>query len=213
MSNSEEMQNLEIPKPPAELFAVENPYFAFMPALNLNEFMEETLLNEKHFLFNPDHIHLSRARIGFLWTSAENSRMGKRIIGTAEIPMFRCGKWQKARQEQQLSEWFGFEPDFLVTYDASFWINSEPPEILSLFEHELYHCGQAKDMFGLPKFSRETGKPIYALAPHSIEEHTGVVRRYGVAASGQDAIDFVSAANQKPEIAAAKLKGLCGVCA
>ena len=87
-----------------------------------------------------------------------------------------------------------------------------PQNILSLYEHELYHAGQAKDMFGLPKFSRTTGKPILAMAPHSLEEHTGVVRRYGVHASGQDAVDFVQAALLEPEIAPAKIKGLCGTC-
>jgi hypothetical protein len=209
---SEVLQKLNIPNPPESLFSVENVYCDSIPAPELNIFTKETVLDENHFLFNLDHIHLSFARIGFIWTIAENSRHGRRIIGTCEIPQFKCGKWQKARQEQQIYEWFGFIPDFLITFDASFWISADPPEKLALFEHELYHAGQKRDMFGLPKFSRKSAKPRFALAGHSVEEHTGVVRRYGAEASGQDTVDFVKTALMEPEIAPAKLKGLCGVC-
>lgn len=213
---SDGLANLNIPLPNKRLFGL-NPYLTTLPAPELVDFMHETVLNETSFLFNLEHIHLTRAEIGFLFSSTANTRMGKQIIGTCEILTFRCGKWQKARQEQQIYEWFGYLPDFLITFDANFWLAQleagKPENILSLFEHELYHAGQARDMFGMPKFSRDTGKPMFALAPHSIEEHTGVVRRYGAAASGQDTVDFVEAAMMQPEIAPAQLKGLCGVCA
>jgi len=213
---SDKLQKLKIPLPDKRLFDVNHLRIGTAPCQDLDEFTRETFLNEDHFLFNFDHIHLTAARIGYLFTTEPNSRNGKGIIGTCEIPMFRCGKWQKARQEQQIYEWFGFMPDFLITYSAPFWMNeienAMPQNVLSLYEHELYHAGQAKDDFGMPKFSRATGKPVFAMAPHSVEEHTGVVRRYGVSASGQDAVDFVSAALQDPEIAPARLKGLCGSC-
>ena len=213
---SEELQKLKIPMPDKRLFDVNHLRLSTAPCQDLDEFTRETFLNGEHFLFNFDHIHLEKARIGYLFTTEPNSRNGKGIIGTCEIPMFRCGKWQKARQEQQIYEWFDFMPDFLITYDASFWMEEikaqMPQNNLSLYEHELYHAGQAKDDFGVPKFSKTTGLPTFAMAPHSLEEHTGVVRRYGIEASGRDAVDFVEAANRKPEIAPAKLKGLCGVC-
>lgn len=213
---SDELQKLKIPLPDKRLFDVNHLRLNTAPCQELDEFTRETFLNENHFLFNLDHIHLTKARIGYLFTTEANSRNGKGIIGLCEIPMFRCGKWQKARQEQQIYEWFDFMPDFLITFSAPFWMAQLeaqiPQNALSLYEHELYHSGQATDMFGVPKFSKTTGKPIFSMAPHSLEEHTGVVRRYGIEASGQDAVDFVEAANQEPEIAPAKLKGLCGAC-
>lgn len=213
---NENLQKINIPLPDKKLFDVNHLRINTLPCQNLDKFTRETFLNEKHFLFNLDHIHLTKARIGYLFTTELNSRHGKGIIGTCEIPTFRCGKWQKARQEQQIYEWFDFMPDFLITYSASFWMNefenAMPQNILSLYEHELYHAGQAKDMFGMPRFSKATAKPVFALAPHSFEEHTGVVRRYGIEASGQDGIDLVAAALLEPEIAPAKLKGLCGNC-
>jgi len=208
------LEKLSIPLPDKRLFDVNHLRLNTLPCQELGEFTRETFLNEKHFLFNLDHIHLASAQIGYLFTTEPNSRHGKGIIGMCEVPMFRCGKWQKARQEQQIYEWFDFMPDFLITYSAGFWMSEmdSPQNILSLYEHELYHAGQAKDEFGLPKFSRDTGLPKFAMAPHSLEEHTGVVRRYGVEASGQDAVDFVNAALLEPKIAPAKLKGLCGAC-
>jgi hypothetical protein len=44
--------------------------------------------------------------------------MPSAIVGQTEQPMFHGGKWRRARQEQQLQEWFGELPDFIVTIDA-----------------------------------------------------------------------------------------------
>jgi hypothetical protein len=136
----------------------------------------------------------------------------KRVVGEAEMPNFKGGAWQKARQEQQLEEWFGLVPDFIITLDSDFRHECDEVQFLALLEHELYHCGQQTDEFGMPKFSRSTGKPIFGMRGHDVEEFTGVVRRYGIGATGQDAIDFVQAATQEPEIAAVEIKALCGVC-
>lgn len=206
------MENLsKIPFPPAHLLDL-SEFDAFAPAPELNDFLETTILDEHHALFNLEHIHLAKAKIGFLWTNAPNSKLGKRIAGTAEIPFFRGGKWQIARQKSQMIGWFGDLPDFVITFDALYRIECEPIEFLATFEHELYHCGQKTDEFGLPRFSRQTGLPLFTMCAHSIEEFTGVVRRYGIAATGQDRVDFVAAALAEPLIGAGAVRELCGSC-
>jgi hypothetical protein len=47
----------------------------------------------------------------------------------------------------------------------------------------------------------------------SIVKFTGVVRRYGIGATGQDRIDFVAAAAAKPLIGEADIRQICGTCA
>lgn len=208
-----ELETINIPEPPASLLDINEGLNRFLPAEEFNLFLEQTILDENHFLFNDEHLHLSKATIGFLWTSAPNARQMKRIVGTAEMPLFRGNRWQKARQEQQIEEWFGCQPDFLITFDASFWAESSAAERLAVFEHELYHCAQAVDAFGMPRFSRMTGKPIFSMRAHDVEEFTGVVRRYGIGATGQDRVDFAAAAAEKPLIAEAQIKAMCGTCA
>ena len=60
-------------------------------------------------------------------------------------------------------EWFGFVPDFLITLSASFCRDHSDVEFCALIEHELYHIAHAKNEFGMPKYSRDTGKPILAI--------------------------------------------------
>lgn len=135
----------------------------------------------------------------------------KTVVGEAEIPNPKGGAWGKARAERQLIDWFGEIPDFIVTLDAGYCLDAAAVELLALLEHELYHCGQQLDEFGFPKF-RQDGRPIFAMRGHDVEEFAGVVRRYGIAAAGRDAVDFVKAAKLKPEIAKAKIAALCGSC-
>lgn len=206
------LETIAIPEPDESLLGINEGLNRFEPALEFNEFLERTILDENHFLFNEEHIHLFKATIGFLWTNAPNKKQMKRIVGTAEMPLFRGNQWQKARQEQQIEEWFGLQPDFLITFDATFWAESSAAERLCVFEHELYHCAQARDVWGLPRFSRTSGKPIFSMRGHDVEEFTGVVRRYGIGATGQDRVDFVAAAAAKPLIAEADIRQMCGAC-
>jgi hypothetical protein len=206
------LETIKIPEPDESLLDINEGLNRFLPAPSFNLFLEQTILDEDHFLFNEEHLHLAKATIGFLWTNAPNTRQMKRIVGTAEMPLFRGNRWQKARQEQQLEQWFGLQPDFLITFDATFWAESNAAERLCVFEHELYHCAQARDAWGLPRFSRRTGKPIFAMRGHDIENFVGVIRRYGAKASGQDTVDFVNAAMQEPLIMEAGISALCGTC-
>lgn len=198
-----------IPRPdPGNLERID--YFWPDPSINL--FVEAEFLSENSRLYNSDHLHLTSASLGFLWTTAANRRQMKAVAGQAEIPNFRVGAWAKARQEQQLIEWFGNVPDFVITFDAAYVADCSDVQFLALLEHELYHCGQAVDLFGFPKFSTQTGMPIFAMRGHDVEEFTGVVRRYGLRALPADTRDFVDSAFEIPEIDAVAISQLCGAC-
>lgn len=199
------------PRPPKEI-SESGWMVIFSPCHSLSEWLKSTILNQESELYNPDHDHLSDAVIGFIWTNQDNSRRGKRVVGMAEEPVFRCGKWQKGRQELQLMEWFGVIPDFLITLDANYCSECSESELLSLIEHELYHCAQAVDSFGMPKFNQDTGLPSYTLAGHDVEEFVGVVRRYGIGSAEGKLAELVRAANDTPEFSNERVSHLCGNC-
>jgi hypothetical protein len=162
-------------------------------------------------LHNPEHEHLDKATIGFAWATEENSRNGRRILGLTELmPPMAMGKWSRARAIEQMSEWFGAVPDFLITIDivaATF----DDASFCALIEHELYHCAQAKDAMGYPKFSRETGDPVWGVRGHDVEEFVGVVARYGTEATGTT--ELVKAGATKALVAVADISIACGNCA
>ena len=121
--------------------------------------MRSTFIEEGSPLQNDDHFHLGLAGIGVLWTSVENSRQGRRVVGQAERgEPAAMGKWAKARAELQIVQWFGNLPDFILTFDAS-----SDAQWCALCEHELSHCGVERDMYGAPKFKKSTGLPAFTL--------------------------------------------------
>lgn len=198
------------PLPPPELFDISGP--SFVPAPELRAWAFDTFIRNGAALENPDHEHLKDAEIGFVWTSVPASRHMNQIVGQAEQPKFQGNKWSKRRQEEQIEQWFGSLPDFLITIDASYAAQCDDVTFCALVEHELYHCGQAKDDFGGPKFNQSTGLPVYAIRGHDVEEFVGVIRRYGVGAGAGQTLAFIEAAQRGPEIGQAKVSGACGSC-
>ena len=201
------------PRPPAELVALTGRNL-FEPAPELVDWIEAAYLSETGMLFTSEHGHLPGAKIACLWTNCENSRQQRRIVGQAEIPPGppRGGKWARARVEFQLEQWFGDIPDFLLTFDALYANDIDDATLCALVDHELFHCAQDTDDFGMPKFNKVTGLPSYCIQGHDVEEFVGVVRRFGIEAGAGDAVDFVMAAAGKPEIAPAALAQACGTC-
>jgi len=136
----------------------------FVPAPELESWLRSTFIEEGATLQNEDHFHLRYAEIGVRWTSIENSRHGRRVVGQAERgDPTAMGRWAKARAELQVTEWFGEIPDFILTFDASYAAICSDAEFCSLVEHELAHCGIERDAFGAPKFRRSTGLPAFTL--------------------------------------------------
>jgi Putative phage metallopeptidase len=208
-----EPSRLKRPAPPAGMLDAQNfegPTFVSAP--ELESWLRSTFIEEGAPLQNEDHFHLRYAQIGVLWTSIENSRHGRRVVGQAERgEPAAMGKWAKARAELQIIGWFGDIPDFILTFDASYAALCSDAQWCALVEHELSHCGVERDMYGAPKFRKSTGLPAFTLQGHDVEEFIGVVRRYGAAAAGVQAM--IDAAAQGPSIAAADIDFACGNCA
>lgn len=194
------------PMPTADL--LESPFLILAPAPQVLEWIQQEVLAEAGRIHNPEHSHLIDASIGVLWASSSFIKKGRSVLGQAEQVMHRAGGWQKARQEQQMREWFGEEPQFLITLAADYCAQCTDDEFCALVEHELYHIAQATDQYGAPKFTQD-GIPKLEMLGHDVEEFIGVVRRYGASHDVQQLID---AASRPPEVAKINIARACGTC-
>lgn len=197
------------PYPPTELVEEFAPYIKLIPATGIMQWVTDNILGGDGELHNPDHAHLIDADIAFMWASSAFSKKGRTVLGQAEEVMMRAGGWQKARMEQQMYEWFGHKPDFIITLAADFCSQCTDMEFCALVEHELYHIAQDTDEFGAPKFYRDSGLPKLCMRGHDVEEFVGVVRRYGASSDVQEIID---AASQPAEVAKINIARACGTC-
>lgn len=198
------------PMPPQHLgqFADKDTIINFAPAPDVLTWAKREILTEGGSLFNPDHQHLEDADVQFLWAAGGFTKQMNRVVGQCELVTFRCGPWQKGRQEQQMREWFGSVPEFLITLDASYAAQCSDAEFCALVEHELYHIGHEHDQAGQPKFWSH-GTPKLAIRGHDVEEFVGIVRRYG--ATGR-AAELVAAAGKRPEVSGINIARACGTC-
>ncbi len=195
------------PMPPEE--ALRPAPETFVPDEALREWIFATFISDDGALHNPDHAHLETAEIGALWTNVDNARQMRLVIGQAELmPPMAMGKWQRARAIAQIEAWFGAVPDFLITLHAAAAESMDDASFCALVEHELYHCGQERDQYGAPKFTRD-GAPKFAIRGHDVEEFVGVVARYGMTGVVRD---LVEVANAGPSIDLADIAGACGTC-
>jgi len=197
------------PRPPSSLFDAGSWFRRFMPAEGVAEWVSKTLHSESSPLYNVDHQHLKDADVEFLWAAQENSRQMRRVVGQCEEVTFRCGAWQKGRQEQQMHEWFGRVPTYLITLDAMYANECSDVEWCALIEHELYHIAQKADEFGAPAFTKD-GLPKLGIRSHDVEEFVGIVRRYGIGAG--ETAKLIAAANKAPEVGALNIAQACGTC-
>ncbi len=203
-----ELRDLKRPMPPPGITEDDSP--RFVPAPEIIAWALATFIVESSPLHNPEHEHLAGAQLAALWTNVPNSKQMRRIVGTVEMPGAARGtKWQKARGDQQIEEWFGSEPDFLITIDAVYATKANDGQWCALLEHELKHCGQMKDADGLPKFDSD-GNPVFGILAHDIEQFVTVVKRYGAVASGVS--ELVEAANTGPLFPDALVGWSCGTC-
>jgi hypothetical protein len=192
---------------PPECFAdpLNNRY---VPAPEVLKWARATILTEGGALHNKDHAHLEYADVQFLWAPMGFVKAGRTVLGQCEEVTFRCGPWQKGRQQQQMVDWFGAVPDFLITLNASYCLTCSDAEFCALLEHELYHIAQELDGFGAPAFNKY-GLPKLCLRAHDVEEFVGVVRRYG---ASEDVQRIIDAAKTAPEVAKINIARACGTC-
>lgn len=205
------MANVDDSRPLPNASFVEEfaPYTRLIPAVGMREWVQSQIIADTGHIHNPDHFHLADADIGFLWAAHAFNKKGRTVLGQAEEVMFRAGGWQKARMEQQMHEWFGHKPDFIITLAADFCLQCSDLEFCALVDHELYHIAQEVDEFGSPKFYRGSGLPKLCMRGHDVEEFIGVVRRYGASADVQELVD---AANNTAEVAKINIARACGTC-
>ena len=202
------------PYPPQDLASDFRYPEAFEPAPDLAHWLRVNFIDDCGPLFNPDHSHLQLASIGVLWTNVPNSRQGMTVAGTASIPKPMQGdKWTKARLLFQLGEWFGDLPDFLITLDAPICAEASDKAFCALVEHELYHCAQAVNEFGMLRFNKDSGRPIFSMRGHDVEEFVGVVRRYGASGVLSPKVrEMVLAAQEVPTAPEGAIRFACGTC-
>lgn len=197
------------PIPPADL--LESPWLILRPAPEVWEWIQREILDTTGSIHNEEHAHLIDASVGVMWASSSFAKKGRSVLGQAEQLMIRAGGWQKARQEQQLRDWFGEEPEFLITLAADYCAQCSEAEFCALVEHELYHIAQATDQYGAPKFTRE-GLPKLTMRDHDVSEFISIVERYGVGHPEGDLARMVEAAKKTPSVSRASIANACGTC-
>lgn len=197
--------------PPASLFADPLAPLTFVPAPEVLEWLITEILEDTGRIHNPDHQHLLQADLRILWASGSSRSKNRTVIGTAEEVLFRASAWVKARQEQQMTEWFGHVPDYLITLDASYAARCSDADFCALVEHECYHIAQQTTLFGAPAFTKD-GKPKIHIVGHDVEEFVGVVKRYGVGDPNGALAALAAAARGKPQVSDRDIAGACGTC-
>ena len=178
------------------------------PAQEVWEWIQAEILIDTGSIHNEDHAHLLDADIRIMWASSSFEKQGRRVLGQAEQVAFRAGGWQKARMEQQMLDWFGEVPAFIITLAADYCAQCSDTDFCALVEHELYHIAHAIDKYGQPAFTKG-GVPKLEMRGHDVEEFVGVVRRYGASREVQALVD---AANSPAEVGKLNIARACGTC-
>ncbi|MDC4273484.1 putative metallopeptidase [Acinetobacter baumannii] len=205
------------PFPPQELIdkADEEETIRLAPAPDLMNWVIANFLTIGGPLHNPDHdhiaelIHDNEEFLAFAWASSACMAKKRMVLGQCEKVMFNQGGWKKARQEQQMRDWFGYVPVYLITIDASYCDQASDRDFCALVEHELYHIGVERDEDGDPLISEMTGLPKHYLAGHDVEEFVGVVKRWGADESVKRLIEV---AKQAPFVSDVNISKCCGTC-
>lgn len=199
---------MDRPMPPVSLVDQSSFGIRLTPAPEVWEWLQTEILSDTGSIHNEDHAHLIDADIRVMWASSAFSKKGRTVVGQAEEVAFRAGGWQKARMEQQMMDWFGDVPAYIITLAADYCSQCSDADFCALVEHELYHIAQAKDKYGAPRFTQE-GLPKLEMRGHDVEEFVGVVRRYGASPEVQELVD---AANKPAEVGKLNISRACGTC-
>ncbi|EMP7264764.1 putative metallopeptidase [Acinetobacter baumannii] len=205
------------PFPPTDFMdqAEEEEALRLIPAPDLKQWVVANFLTLGGPLHNPDHDHIAEMLhdnegfLAFAWASSAYTRAKRMVLGQCEKVMFQQGGWKKARQEQQMRDWFGFVPVYLITIDASFCEKANDSEFCALLEHELYHIGVERDSYGEIIYSDHTGLPKHYLAGHDVEEFIGVVKRWG---ANENVKRLIEVAKNPPFVSDLDISKCCGNC-
>ncbi|AQT08908.1 hypothetical protein H78_02234 [Pseudomonas protegens] len=202
------------PQPPKSLLELSDQGMLsvhLVPAPEVREWLQAEILADTGSIHNEDHAHLLDADIRVMWASSSFEKQGRTVLGQAEQVAFRAGGWQKARMEQQMRDWFGDVPAFIITLAADYSAQCSDVDFLRLVEHELMHIAQATDQYGAPKFTKE-GMPKLTLRGHDVSEFVSIVERYGAGHPDGDLARMVEAAKKPPSVSRASIASACGTC-
>ena len=205
------------PFPPTDFMdqAEEEEAIRLIPAPDLKKWVVANYLTIGGPLYNPEHDHIpellhdNEEFLAFAWASSAYKSKQAMVLGQCEKVMFNVGGWRKARQEQQMRDWFGFVPTYLITVDASFCERANDTEFCYLLEHELYHIGVMRDEDGEIVYSDSSGLPKHYLAGHDVEEFIGVVKRYG---PSKNVKRLIEVAKNPPFVSNLDISKCCGNC-
>ncbi len=114
--------------PPTDFIdqAEEEEAIRIIPAPDLKKWVIANYLTIGGPLHNPDHDHIAELLhdneefLACAWTSSACVAKKRMVLGQCEKVMFNQGRWKKVRQEQQMRDWFGYVPMYLITIDASY---------------------------------------------------------------------------------------------
>jgi len=185
------------------------------PAPELKEWVVNNWLTLGGELHNPDHDHIAELLhdneefLAFAWASSAAVAKKRMVLGQCEKVMFNQGGWKKARQEQQMRDWFGFVPQYLITVDAAFCEQASDRDFCRLIEHELYHIGVERDEDGEIIYSDMTGLPKHYLAGHDVEVFFGETKRWGADDSVKRLVEI---AKNAPFVSETSIAACCGNC-
>lgn len=170
----------------------------FARAEALEDFTQRQFLERSGIFFDPEHGHLANVSIGILWASSTHVDKGSVKAGTAQlVKRGEPTKWSEAIQQVFMHQMFGPTlPIFRITLHAPTWYRYNDRQRFALLDHELLHCAQATGLYGEPRFSSQTGQPVWRTRPHDSEQFVGTVERWGADASGVQSL--VRAAARKP---------------
>ena len=205
------------PFPPTDLIdrAEEQEAILLAPAVELKDWVIKNWLTIGGELHNPDHDHIAELLhddetfLAFAWASSACMAKKRMVLGQCEKVMFNQGGWKKARQEQQMRDWFGCVPVYLITIDASYCENTTDREFCRLIEHELYHIGVERDADGEIIYSDNTGLPKHYLAGHDVEVFFGETKRWGADESVKRLLEI---AKNAPFVSETNIAACCGTC-
>lgn len=199
---------MDRPYPPPSIVEQADFRMRLSPAPEVWDWLQAEILADTGSIHNEEHAHLIDADIRVMCASAAFTKKGRTVVGQAEQVAFRVGGWQKARMEQQMMDWFGDVPAFIITLAADYCADCSDADFCALVEHELYHITQATDKYGQPAFTQD-GLPKFEMRGHDVEEFVGVVRRYVASPAVQELVD---AANNPAEVGKLNISRACGTC-
>lgn len=184
----------DYPLPPEHL---REPGFEVEPAPEVADWLFKHFILEGAPLVNPDHEHLRKVDLVAMWTNVEYFEGGMQVVGQAEIVNPTGKPWGRADKVDRLCMLHGNIPQARVWLYAPTWAERGYWRACAVGEHELYHYAHKKSKEGELQHD-DLERPVLASRAHDVEEHLGIMVRYGVDYCAGRSREFIEAALKTP---------------